>query len=266
MSVDNDFYTRAAPSWWDESGPLYALHPSVNTARLEYVLATLERQLTVGSQRVLDLGCGGGFVSEALAVRGHEVCGVDPSQASIEVARAHALESKLSIDYRLGYGEDLPLPAVSVDAVCCLDVLEHVGDFGAVLKEVARVLRPGGVFIFDTINRTLKSRFVIAFLLQDFWLTRLVPKRLHDPRLFITPSELRLGMTRHGMETLELVGMAPSAGLWTLARDMSLCKLGKITPAEAFRRSKVSLSADLSVSYLGFAKKNRASALSADLF
>ena len=256
MTVDNDFYSRAASSWWDERGPLYALHPSVNTARLEYVLATLECQLGSGSRRVLDLGCGGGFVSEALAARGFEVCGVDPSQASIEVARAHALESQLNIDYRPGYGENLPLPDASVDAVCCLDVLEHVNDFRAVLSEVVRVLRPGGVLIFDTINRTLKSRFVIAFLLQDFPLTRLAPKRLHDPRLFITPSELSLALTHHGMETLELVGIGPSAGLWRLARDMGLCKLGKITPAEAFRRSKVSLSADLSVSYVGCVKKH----------
>ncbi len=191
MTVDNHFYDRAAWQWWDETGPLYALHPSANPVRLEYVLRTLVREIGAGSLRVLDLGCSGGFVSEALAHHGMNVCGIDPSEPSLTVAREHALQSGLEIDYRLGFGEHLPLMDASFDAVCCLDALEHVSDLAAVLAEVARVLKPGGIFIYDTINRTLKSRFVVAFLLQDFPPTRLVPQRLHDPKMFITPTELQ---------------------------------------------------------------------------
>jgi 2-polyprenyl-6-hydroxyphenyl methylase / 3-demethylubiquinone-9 3-methyltransferase len=255
MKVDNHFYDRVASQWWDETGPLYALHPSANPARIEYVLKTLMGELGTGFHRVLDLGCGGGFVSEALVHSGLEVCGIDPSEPSLMAARVHALQSGLEIDYRLGYGEHLPLTDSSFDAVCCLDALEHVTDLGAVLSEVARVLRPGGVFIYDTINRTFKSRFVIAFLLQDFPPTRLAPKRLHDPKMFITPKELQSGMAWNGLEPCETIGMAPQVGLLTLARDMRLCKLGRIAPAEAFRRSKVGPSTDTSISYVGFARK-----------
>jgi 2-polyprenyl-6-hydroxyphenyl methylase / 3-demethylubiquinone-9 3-methyltransferase len=255
MKVDNHFYDRVASQWWDETGPLYALHPSANPARLEYVLKTLARELGTGFHRVLDLGCGGGFVSEALVHSGLEVCGIDPSEPSLMAARVHALQSGLEIDYRLGYGEHLPLMDSSFDAVCCLDALEHVTDLGAVLSEVARVLKPGGVFIYDTINRTFKSRFVIAFLLQDFPPTRLAPKRLHDPKMFITPKELQAGMAWNKLEPCETIGMAPQVGLLTLARDIRLCKLGRIAPAEAFRRSKVGPSTDTSISYVGFARK-----------
>ena len=256
MKVDNRFYDRVASQWWDQTGPLYALHPTANPARLEYVLTTLARELGASFHRVLDLGCGGGFISEALAQHGMDVCGIDPSAPSLTAARVHALQSGLEIDYRLGYGEHLPLMDASFDAVCCLDALEHVTDLGAVLAEVARVLRPGGLFIYDTINRTFKSRFVIAFLLQDFPPTRLAPKRLHDPKLFITPTELQTAMARQGLEPCETIGMAPQVGLLSLARDMRLCKLGRIAPAEAFRRSKVGPSTDTSISYVGFARRS----------
>ena len=111
---------------------------------------------------VLDLGCGGGFMSEALANKGAKVIGVDPSEAAIAVAQDHAKGQGLAINYKVATGENIPLPDQSVDCVVCVDVLEHVAQLDRVLDEVHRVLRPGGMFLFDTINRT-RSRHSLSF-------------------------------------------------------------------------------------------------------
>lgn len=244
-----------AADWWDEAGLLYALHPSANPTRLEYVLGVLERELgSLEGQRVLDLGCGGGFVAEALAERGLAVSGVDPSAEAIEAARAHARGASLGIDYRIASGEALPHPSGSFDAVCCLDVLEHVPDLERVAAEAARVLRPGGLFVYDTVNRTWKSRLVVVHLLQDFPPTRIAP-RLHDPRGFIRPAELRALLERGGLEPRETVGLAPVVGMVALAGLLWRCRRGELTPAEAMRRAGTRLCADTSVSYLGYAVK-----------
>jgi len=145
---------------------------------------------------VLDLGCGGGYMAEALARRGVRVTGVDPSLASLEAAQKHAQAQGLDIIYRAGVGEAIPLETHSVDRVVCVDVLEHVQDVEKVLSEVHRVLRPQGIFFFDTVNRNWLSRFIIITLAEN--VVKALPRGAHDPAKFIRPIELQRQLERLG--------------------------------------------------------------------
>jgi 2-polyprenyl-6-hydroxyphenyl methylase/3-demethylubiquinone-9 3-methyltransferase len=161
-SIDNGVYDRLGGSWWDDAS---LLHGSVTPGRLAYFRGVLARQLGPGAAglRVLDIGCGGGFITEELAALGCQVTGIDPSVVSVAAARAHAAERGLRIEYRAGAGEDLPVPDASFSVACCCDVLEHVRDVDRVISEAARVLQPGGLFLFDTVNRTRRSRLLMVW-------------------------------------------------------------------------------------------------------
>ena len=156
---------------------------------------------------VLDLGCGGGFMAEALARRGARVIGIDPCVRAIEAAIAHAQDGRLTIDYRVASGEMLDLDAGSIDVVLCVDVLEHVDDLEKVLGEVHRVLKSGGLFVFDTINRTRLAVFVIVTLAER--VLRLLPHGTHDPRRFITPREIGAKLASLGFDVSPFVGFGP---------------------------------------------------------
>lgn len=204
MRNDLTIYRDHAATWWDGSQRFLRLLHNLVPARLSVF------DEVVGSwhgKTVLDLGCGGGFMSEPLARRGATVIGVDPTEAAIDAARAHAGEEGLAIDYRVGSGEAIPLADHSVDCVVCVDVLEHVADIDLVLDEIARVLRPGGLFLFDTINRTMLATFLIVHLGEC--VLRLLPRGTHDPAKFITPSELREKLSARGFRVGTPVGLGP---------------------------------------------------------
>lgn len=183
---DQALYQDYAENWWEHPKRFQRLLINQVAPRL----ACFER-VTPGWQDVdvLDLGCGGGYMAEALAQRGARVIGVDPSLASLSAAREHARQAGLAIDYREGVGEALPLPDGSLDRVVCVDVLEHVQDLERVLREVRRVLRLGGIFFFGTINRNWLAS-LISVTAAEFVL-RIVPPGSHDPAMFISPADLR---------------------------------------------------------------------------
>ena len=188
-SVDNGVYDRLGGSWWDQTSPLNVLHGSITPGRFAYFRSVLDRQFGAGAGgvRVLDIGCGGGFLAEEFAALGCRVTGVDPSGASVGAARAHAAGRGLRIDYRVGVGEDLPVPDAAFSVACCCDVLEHVSDVDRVISETARVLEPGGLFLFDTLNRTRTSKLLAIKAVQQWPLTRLTDIAFHDWDMFITP-------------------------------------------------------------------------------
>jgi len=167
VPADNEIYNRPGDIWWDEHEPLNALRTAINPARLAYFTRVL-RALGVdpAGKTLVDIGCGGGLFAEEVARMGARVIGVDPSTSSLETAHSHAVAAGLGIDYRTGTGEKLPLEDGCVDIACCLDVLEHVGHVEAVISDTARVLKPGGLYVFETINRTRMSRFVMIKLFQ----------------------------------------------------------------------------------------------------
>ena len=156
---------------------------------------------------VLDLGCAGGFMAEALNYRGATVTGIDPAAKAIDAARTHATATGISIRYDVGVGEDLPYEAGQFDAVVCVDVMEHVDDLARVLAEVTRVLKPGGTFLFDTINRNAVSRLGAVTIAEN--ILHLLPKGTHDPMLFIKPRELRIAIGNADLVPGPMTGLGP---------------------------------------------------------
>jgi 2-polyprenyl-6-hydroxyphenyl methylase/3-demethylubiquinone-9 3-methyltransferase len=179
-------YDDVADRWWSDDIRWVRTLKNMVPGRLSYFDTLIDWQ----GKTVLDLGCAGGFMAEALDNRGAQVTGIDPASDAIAAARAHATDR--NITYDVGVGEALPYTEAQFDAVVCVDVLEHVEDLGKVLEEVARVLKPGGMFLFDTINRNPIARLATITVAED--LLRILPKGTHDPDMFIKPAELLVGL------------------------------------------------------------------------
>jgi 2-polyprenyl-6-hydroxyphenyl methylase/3-demethylubiquinone-9 3-methyltransferase len=256
MPIDNDVYDRLGGSWWDESSPLFLLH-GITPGRFAYFREVLARQRAIPASglRALDIGCGGGFLAEEFAALGCQVTGIDPSPPSIAAARAHAASRGLRIDYLIGPGEQLPVPDSAYDLAYCCDVLEHVSDVDRVISETARVLKPGGLYLFDTINRTAKSKLLTIKLMQDWPLTRVVDAAIHDWDMFIKPAELAGLLGRHGLTTGEITGLGPRASVPAMLGGFIAARRGRITYGEFSRRLDIGQVASTAISYMGFAVK-----------
>lgn len=200
---DLTIYDRVADRWWSDEVRWVRTLKNMVPGRLSW----FDRQLDWEGKAVLDLGCAGGFMAEALDDRGATVTGIDPAADAIAAARAHAGEAGRSIRYDTGVGEALPYGNAEFDAVVCVDVLEHVADLHKVMSEVARVLKPGGLFLYDTINRTAVARFVTVTMAED--VMGLLPRGTHDPTLFIRPAELRRAMQGAGLVPGPMTGLGP---------------------------------------------------------
>jgi 2-polyprenyl-6-hydroxyphenyl methylase / 3-demethylubiquinone-9 3-methyltransferase len=257
-SVDNEVYDRLGESWWNETSLLNVLH-GMTPGRFAYFRDVLTRQFGDGlaGLSVLDIGCGGGFVAEEFAVLGCRVTGVDPSPVSIGAAHAHAAGHGLRIEYRVGAGEELPVADAAFDVACCCDVLEHVSDVDRVIGETARVLRPGGLYLFDTVNRTLMSKLIAIKATQQWPLTRITDAALHDWDMFITPAELTAVLDRNGLSVGELTGLGPRAKPLTLLRSQASARRGRITYGELGRRMDMGQVRSKALSYMGFATRTQ---------
>lgn len=257
-SIDNTIYDHIPETWWNEDGFMALLRTSVNPPRFAYFRNILLERLRLdpGTLQLLDVGCGGGLLSEPFAALGCEVIGVDRSLPTLNAARTHALQSGLTIDYQQASAEALPFACDRFDVVCCCDVLEHVDDLGRVVGEIARVLKPGGVFLFDTINRTLTSKLVAIKMAQDWRLTRLIPRDVHVWDKFIRPDELRVLLEKSGMPVCEFAGLSPALNPFTALSALVQTKLGRMRFAELGARLKLKAGKDLSISYMGFALRS----------
>jgi len=255
QEIDNAIYDRVATTWWDQDGFMALLRTSVNPPRFAFFREALTQRLgrDPNGLRVLDVGCGGGLLSEEFAALGCDVTGIDLSLPTLAVARQHAQASGLSIRYLEGSAEQLAFESRTFDIVCCCDVLEHVDSPDAVIREISRVLKPGGVFFFDTINRTFKSKLIAIKAAQDWRLTRLIPRDVHVWEKFIRPDELVELLDRHGMPNSELAGLSPSMNPFAALRALIQNKLGRMTFAELGERIKLKQGDDLSISYMGVA-------------
>ncbi|UZJ56797.1 hypothetical protein CBS101457_006117 [Exobasidium rhododendri] len=209
VKIDNDCYDDT--DWWEHDYPLQL----ANQARVPYFLRTLQEQLhsdTLEGVRVLDIGCGGGLVTEAIATQSQaQVVGLDVSKGSIERARQHSSLDESRLQYTLGSLYNLPFPDESFDAIICSDVLEHLLVLPEAAKEFTRVLKPGGVFAFDTINRTFFSWYAAILIFQK--MIAFVPNDAHDWRLFLTPAEVDQLCKQVGLRYNKgsPVGMRPTA-------------------------------------------------------
>jgi 2-polyprenyl-6-hydroxyphenyl methylase / 3-demethylubiquinone-9 3-methyltransferase len=196
-------------NWWDKSCFLYQMTGD----RCDYIESCLSRVFGKGAlaqQEILEVGCGGGLICEHLARRKAVMVGLDPSPGALKTARAHAEQAGLghNIHYVQGFAEQMPFADSSFSAIVCLDVLEHVRDLKATIAEVARVLAPGGVFVFDTINRTLLARAVLIWYGEHLPSGGLTPG-IHNYHQFIKPAELSGIITSCGLHVRELRGFMP---------------------------------------------------------
>ena len=197
-----DKFGALARRWWDPQGPQRPLH-ELNPARLGYV----RERVDLAGARVLDVGCGGGLLSEAMAASGARVTALDLAPELIEVARLHLLESGLDVDYRLQSVESLAEEAPgSFDAITCMEMLEHVPDPGSVLRACARLLKPGGVLLLSTLNRT-PAAFALAIVGAEY-IARLLPRGTHDYKQFIKPSELGAWLRAADLQLQDVSGLA----------------------------------------------------------
>lgn len=257
MPVDNELYNRPGDIWWDEHEMLSMLRTMLNPARFGYFRQTLTERLKLDlrDKQTLDIGCGGGLLAEEFARLGCQVTGIDPSEPSLATARAHARQSGLEIAYRQGVGEQLPFADASFDLVYCCDVLEHVNDLEQVIAETARVLKPGGVYCFDTINRTLFSKFAAIKLMQEWKATAFLPPHLHAWEQFIKPAELTGALTRHGLEPQEMRGMTPERNLLVLLLALRRFKRGEIPFSRLCELARFKAGGNKLASYMGYALK-----------
>ncbi len=197
---DLDFYETSAENWWKTDEKIYALY-HLNQPRFEF----FDRYISDWrGLKALDVGCGGGFSCEFMAERGVVVSGIDRSAKCILKAREHATERSMKIEYKQALAENIPFCNNTFDVVICVDVLEHVADFHKTVSEIARVLKPNGLFLFDTINRNLRSRLVMIWILEYF--LKEIPPGIHDWQKFIRPEELTKVMQATGFTNIEIKG------------------------------------------------------------
>ena len=198
-----EIYDDFADRWWSDDIRWVRTLKNMVPGRLSW----FDKQFNWQDKDVLDLGCAGGFMAEAISDRGARVTGIDPAKEAIAAASTHAETEGKSIRYDVGVGEALPYADASFDAVVCVDVLEHVQSLPKVIAEVFRVMRPGGCFLFDTINRNPVARLATIIMAED--VLKLLPKGTHDPEMFIKPSELRAELGAAGFSVGKMVGLGP---------------------------------------------------------
>ncbi|MFF2049682.1 bifunctional 2-polyprenyl-6-hydroxyphenol methylase/3-demethylubiquinol 3-O-methyltransferase UbiG [Stenotrophomonas bentonitica] len=197
-----DKFAALANRWWDVDGPQKPLH-ALNPVRLQYVA----RRVTLRGARVLDIGCGGGLLSEALAKEGADVTAIDLAPELVKVARLHGLETGVTVDYRVQAAEDLAAEQPgSFDVVTCMEVLEHVPDPGAIIAACHRLLKPGGQLFLSTVNRT-PTAFAVAIVGAEY-VARLLPKGTHHYQDFIKPAELGKWLREADFNLRDVSGMA----------------------------------------------------------
>lgn len=197
-----DKFGALANRWWDENGPQKALH-TLNPVRLDYV----RQRCTLSGARVLDVGCGGGLLSEALAKAGAQVTAIDLAPELIKVARLHKLESGVQVDYQLRSVESLAEEAPgSFDAITCMEMLEHVPDPAAIINACAQLLKPGGRLFLSTLNRTAAA-FALAIVGAEY-IARLLPTGTHHYKDFIKPAELAAWLRAAGLQVEDVSGLA----------------------------------------------------------
>ncbi len=217
-AAEVDKFSESASRWWDRDSEYKALH-DINPLRLAYI----EQQAGLRDKKVLDVGCGGGILSEAMAQSGAAVTGIDMSAPALSVARLHALEQGIKLDYIHTPAEQFADErAGQFDVVTCLEMLEHVPDPASVVEACARLAKPDGTVVFSTLNRNRKSWLFAIVGAEN--ILQLLPKGTHDWNRFIKPSELASYCRQAGLHTSDLTGLTynPLSRQYSLGRDIDV--------------------------------------------
>lgn len=238
-----EFYDLYADRWWNPKEKVYTLN-HINKPRFEFFDKYVSNWQGL---KVLDVGCGGGFSCEFMAARRAVVSGIDQSAKCIQAAQKHAKNSGFEIDYQQAVAEKIPYGDATFDAVVCVDVLEHVENVWQVIAEVHRVLKPNGLFLFDTINRTFKSKLVMIWLLENILMQ--IDRGVHDWNKFIQPEELTQWLHSAGFKNIDIKG-------FDIFGDGLKLKLFNYINYWETRHLPVKINDDTSINYIGKAVKN----------
>lgn len=242
--VDNSIYDRYGDKWYTADDDPIALLRHESKTKLPWVLDKINSHFkTTKPNQILDVGCGGGFLSNALAESGFKVIGLDASPESLRVAKAH--DNTNSVQYIEADAYKMPFPDQSFDVITAMDFLEHVEDPTLVVKEVSRLLKPDGIFIFHTFNRNILAYVVIIKFVE--WFVKNTPKNMHVLRLFIKPSELKLMCENNQIRTQEFIGLKPVFSTIPVRNYFS----GIVPHSLRFAFTK-----NLSLSYMGYGVKS----------
>ena len=222
-------FSALAAEWWDSEGKFRPLH-RLNPVRLAYIrdslIAHFHRKPAgarpLAGLRLLDIGCGGGLIAEPLTRLGAEVTGIDASEENIGVARTHAADMELAIDYRAAAAEDVAAGGERFDVVLCLEIVEHVADLDGFLAAAAQLVRPGGVLVVATLNRTPQS-YLLAIVGAEYVL-RWLPRGTHNWEKFVRPSELAARLRHNGLAVRDVSGVVygPLSGTWRIGKDLGV--------------------------------------------
>jgi 2-polyprenyl-6-hydroxyphenyl methylase/3-demethylubiquinone-9 3-methyltransferase len=243
--VNNAIYESLDERWYEAQDDPVALLRAESACRIPWIAQEIAVQRGGRPARVLDIGCGAGFLSNALALHGHAVTGIDASERSLVVATRH--DATRTVQYTVGDALYLPFPDASFDVACAMDFLEHVEEPHAVVAEAARVLAPGGLFFFHTFNRNLWAWLVVIKGVE--WFVKNVPRDLHVLRLFLKPEEVRAMCEGNRLKVREIRGLQPTIPSGPLVR---LLISGRVPPNFQFRFTK-----STAIAYAGVAAKER---------
>ena len=222
-------FSRMAAEWWSPTGKFKPLH-KFNPVRLTYIREQVIKAFDCDPKsvkpfkglRILDIGCGGGLLSEPMARLGAQVVGVDPSPVNIEVAKLHAGESGLDVDYRASTAEALAAAGEKFDVILNMEVVEHVADVDLFIEACGQMVKPGGIMFIATINRTLKALGLAIFGAE--YVLRWLPRGTHQYEKFVRPQELEAALGKAGMEVAETNGVFynPLTDTWNKSRDIDV--------------------------------------------
>ncbi len=255
--IDNGIYHAENDQWWQPDSALYLLKTSINPVRVGYFGNVLFNGLKMAphGRTALEVGCGGGILCEEIVRMGFNATGIDPSAQSLHIAINHAETSGLEIRYEKGSGEALPFPDNTCDVVFCCDVLEHVSDLPKVISEISRVLKPGGVFCYDTINRTFISKLIAINIAQKWKRWAFMPPNIHNWDMFITPAEIKLLLQHNNFEWREHRGTKPNAPYHKVLYYLHKRATGEWSYKDLGDKLLLVESQDMNIMYMGYAIK-----------
>ncbi|WP_413577935.1 bifunctional 2-polyprenyl-6-hydroxyphenol methylase/3-demethylubiquinol 3-O-methyltransferase UbiG [Bdellovibrio sp. HCB290] len=240
--INNKAYDQLAERWYEAQDDPIALLRNQHKLEMPWILEAIQKHIGPSAQ-ILDMGCGGGFLSNDLAAAGHHVAGIDLSDSSLKVAESR--DHTHSVKYQVGDVYQVPFPDQSFDVACAMDLLEHVSEPQRVLAEASRILRPGGLFFFNTFNKNQLANLVVIKSME--WFVKNTPDDYHVYSLFIKPKHLVEWMKAQDLNNAEIRGIRPvflQKGIWSLLRTGEVPKDFKFT----FSKSPL-------IAYTGYARK-----------